>query len=312
MIISCHDVWADARIRHEAFLQTLIDDAIKKPSKIKISSKETRPFLAAVRQYLYGATVDLERSVVEYRTYLANCTTKNTRARFKSDLTKVFNYKAFTTKGNKSWDAYELCKLSRVKTCPYCNQAYAFTIVQDNPNQLKKGELKSFRPTLDHFWPKAEFPHLALALDNLVPSCYACNSSLKGQTDFYTNGHLHPLTDAESIEFKLTDGKGGVIGLAKNFSTANVKLELEFDNACTKTKNSIDTFLLKERYAMHLDDAREFAQARIDLNAGRARQIGGMGLAGTEESLLRFRRANYRNIILGKMFLDLFKQLDRN
>lgn len=65
--------------------------------------------------------------------------------------------------------AYEFLKQLQIRTCPYCNRNYTFTIE-------KKGS-KGFatRAELDHFYDKSEYPLLALSFYNLVPSCHTCN-----------------------------------------------------------------------------------------------------------------------------------------
>ena len=66
---------------------------------------------------------------------------------------------------------YWLVKKLDIKTCPYCNRNYTFV--------LNRG-LKA-RPEYDHFYPKADYPFLALSFYNLIPSCPSCNHLKKGK-----------------------------------------------------------------------------------------------------------------------------------
>src|SRR5690606_37151236 len=61
----------------------------------------------------------------------------------------------FYNKKVGKWLSTEL----NVKTCPYCNRQYTFTI--------EKGT-KNIRPEFDHFHSKSEFPYLALSFYNLI------------------------------------------------------------------------------------------------------------------------------------------------
>lgn len=74
-----------------------------------------------------------------------------------------------------------------------------FTSVDDFPVSEKiKQRIVNFKRTvthnhftLDHFYHKSAFKYLSLCLYNFVPSCYACNSKLKGVGNLYvTNPHF--------------------------------------------------------------------------------------------------------------------------
>lgn len=64
-----------------------------------------------------------------------------------------------------------------LKTCPYCNRGYIYTI--------EKGQVN---PQLDHFYPKDKYPLFAVSLYNLIPTCAICNSAgCKGNKDTLNN-----------------------------------------------------------------------------------------------------------------------------
>lgn len=65
--------------------------------------------------------------------------------------------------------AYEFLKRLQIRTCPYCNRNYTFTIAKNGDNGF------SARAEWDHFYDKSEYPLLALSFYNLVPSCHTCN-----------------------------------------------------------------------------------------------------------------------------------------
>lgn len=62
--------------------------------------------------------------------------------------------------------AYYFFQQLNIRTCPYCNRNYTFTI---------HGKGKKTRPEFDHFYDKATTPVLAVSFYNLVPSCHTCN-----------------------------------------------------------------------------------------------------------------------------------------
>ena len=313
MILGIHDNWEKAKGRHDAYLKAILDSVLVSKTH-KVTSSRTVPFLEQIKEDLLDGSVDrLHDTIAAHQLVEAACADDAERAEFRQDLEGIFDYSAFIRKTKTTWNAYELCKLSKYRTCPYCNQAYAFTVVQQH--DIVKGKtVKSLRPTLDHFLPKSRFPHLAISLNNLVPSCGICNSSLKGDIDFHAVQHLHPFRDAESIAFSLIDSDGQLVDLRSTIEKENhrLTLQLRFADTCIPSSNSVKTFLVRERYEMHLAEAVEFAVARISLSRLRAREIGGLGLGNSEVHLLRFDPANYRNVILGKMLRDLHAQLNPN
>ena len=128
-----------------------------------------------------------------------------------------------------------LSKQLNVKTCPYCNRQYTFTI--------EKGS-KTIRPEFDHFYSKSEFPYLALSFYNLIPSCSVCNSSVKSTSPFSTTTHLHPYLDKDISE-KYT------FSYTKDSLNDNI---ISFANEAyldIKTKRTLDDIGSKLVYSRH-------------------------------------------------------------
>nr|ELR5041156.1 hypothetical protein [Providencia stuartii] len=213
-------------------------------------------------------------------------------------LKNIFDYNAFVRK-SKKWNAYSLCKTSKTRTCPYCNQAYAFTIQKND---------RGFRPTLDHFYCKDKYPHLALALNNLVPSCNTCNSSLKGQINFYITEHLNPLWDNENLSFSLSASENiaSLESQIKNRSD-KLKITITLDNPnCNLSRNSIETFMLEERYEFMIDEAIDFLIAKMNYEEACNNIEYFRGIS--EATFIRFDKENYKNHLLGKLYLGLYNQ----
>ncbi|WPJ98272.1 hypothetical protein R6U79_13535 [Pseudomonas putida] len=214
---------------------------------------------------------------------------------FVAEIGRVFNYKRFTAKTSK-WNAYALCRKSKARICPYCNHAYAFTLQSENGD---------FRPTLDHFYFKDEYPHLALTLYNLVPSCASCNSSLKGEVDFYAEPHLNPLFDAENIQFYLAAGDDpSVLVDAIQSKSAEVQVKAKAIRNCSKTESSLNTFVINERYDMLSLEAIDFYLAKMQYEEAVSNTQ--FDFEFSEIISLRFDRSKHSQYLLGKMFADIY------
>jgi len=69
----------------------------------------------------------------------------------------------------------------QLKVCPACDGAG----IDINSNDI--------RCHIDHFFPKARYPFLAVYAKNLVPICANCNSSYKGEKDPLVHTYANPL-----------------------------------------------------------------------------------------------------------------------
>lgn len=308
MILSIKDNWEAARPQHEAYVRERIE---RYTARFATGGKDAARVAAFLRDIgdgigtaAYPALLD---TLSVFDAYLKDCKTDKKRGAFRERLKEVFDYDAFSAKTTPGWNAYGLCKLSRTRTCPYCNQAYAFTVVHAESG-------RGFRPTLDHFLPKHAFPHLALSLSNLVPSCYTCNSNLKGRVDFAERPHLHPLYDDESIRFELKADGVDPVELIGQFETMKhaAKLAVHWDAASEKAVNSAQTFLIAERYEAHQVDAIAFASLRLLFDQNRIAELNSLGIQTSAEQILRFDRNRYAEVLLGKMYADIYDFFGRD
>jgi hypothetical protein len=227
------------------------------------------------------------------------------RGRSINKFISVFNYDRFSRVVGNGWGGYELCSRAKYKVCPYCQQCFAMTIVRDDGSRC-------FRPTLDHFFSKSDYPFLSLSLYNLIPSCYTCNSSLKGSRDFNKNEHLHPFESNEEIKFSV-DIDEYLDGRQTGYSTW--KMSVLHDNSCKMQSNSIRTFAIKERYAFVaplLDRFCERAYQHYFVGSGRYEQImRGTPYDAESVSRLDFDSSNYKNELFGRMKMDVLEEFKR-
>lgn len=70
------------------------------------------------------------------------------------------------------YNAYTLCENLKITVCPYCDEEYLDILKSDGKKTLRTLEI-------DHFYPKSEYPALAMCFYNLVPSGQICNGIKK-------------------------------------------------------------------------------------------------------------------------------------
>lgn len=182
---------------------------------------------------------------------------------------------------------YEISCLMKVSVCPYCNRQYITVL-----NKTEKGTA-----TFDHYYREKTYPIFKLTLYNLVPSCYTCNSVLKGQDN---REHLNPWRmKREEIKFdvKLLKGEADIL---KNYFAGYGKqkytdAELLVQNGVPgdiETDNSLAVFELQSMYAVHTQYAAQFAAKAQKYERGKYKErlvdkLKAAGFAVDEEMLDR-------------------------
>ncbi len=158
----------------------------------------------------------------------------------------IEKYKNFTTK-KQEYDAYDLAEKLNVNVCPYCNRNYTFTIKDKNN--------KSTRPDFDHFYPKDDYPVLALSFYNLIHSCILCNSRLKGTAKFSIKTHLHPYLDSfdkhAKFGFEIKDS---------SFYCSENGFDVKINTAESRAESTVKDFALQALYDNHKDTVLELIQ----------------------------------------------------
>lgn len=155
--------------------------------------------------------------------------------------------KPFEELYNKMRDSmrYATFKKLNVRTCPYCNRQYTFTLT---PN--KKGDPFT-SPEFDHFFPKSIYPTLAVCFYNLVPSCHCCNHG-KGQKQLHINPYISTF-----------DGRFLVCDKDKHVLDKNHLLSVKRDDihicymGTNDEEEDVNTLGLNQLYTMHNDYVEE-------------------------------------------------------
>jgi len=132
----------------------------------------------------------------------------------------------------QDYSRYDFVKLFKLKSCPYCNRNYIFTI-DSKTNRL--------RAEIDHFYPKSKYPFLALSFYNLIPSCQVCN-------------HTKSNNDTKSLRTPYEINKNDF-----QFSFNPIKIDKnEINLLLTEEFQEFDTlFKLNELYKQHDDIVNE-------------------------------------------------------
>lgn len=211
---------------------------------------------------------------------------------YKSIINKIIDYDILNEvfQDKKTTIAYWLTQRLNINTCPYCNRIPIHTVLDKN----KKGLI---HPTLDHFYPKSEEPFLALSFYNLIPSCYYCNSSLKGSTEMDIGTHLHPYLDGFRDDAKFKSNYRELPPQEYLSSNFIIFLESELlSNKKLQIDGNIELFKLSEIYQVHTDIVAELVRKAKNFQASQEniRQFYS-ALATNDSELYQFYFGNYLN-----------------
>ena len=168
-------------------------------------------------------------------------------------LKKIINYKAWINKKKddntyKHYNAYHLAEKLDIPTCIYCNRIYTKTVID------KSGK-KITRPTFDHWFPKSEYPLLALSFYNLIPSCTVCNSGVKGADPFQLSTHFHPYHRDVKNELKYRFSY-----YHKNYDKYEFKIKTNDDDKFSE--DSVNAFQLENIYQAHEDEIEDLRRIK--------------------------------------------------
>jgi len=253
------------------------------------NEKFKNEFKCSLSDLLYGSFEELQ-SIKER---LGNMSDRE-------DVKTFFNYETkFQTPISKFFE-----KQVDVHVCYFCNIEYINKFVTDN-ERVKNGF------TLDHYLDKGKYPYLALSLYNLVPSCYVCNSKVKGRQEINT---LSPTSTSfnfnEKVKFKtFMDNDNLQIEREKDF-----KLLLKEDFTDTYDKY-IGVLELDGRYEYHKYKVIEMINKRKQYPDSRIKELAKL-TEKTEEEVKQdlfgeylFEDKDLHKRPLSKLTKDISKEL---
>ncbi|QBR13221.1 hypothetical protein E3D81_14015 [Sphingobacterium sp. CZ-2] len=189
----------------------------------------------------------------------------------KNDLDRLLNYTYFNVKGKYDtkniskefvdrYSSFHLTNNLGIKTCIYCNRNYTDTItsgVRINKFKNKKipTRLLISRPTLDHWFPKSEYPILAISFFNLIPTCSTCNSSVKGKSSLNLVNHFHPYFKNPNVDRQLN------YQFNFNLDDPN-KANIIIDSKNDFTRSSIREYSIDKLYSNHNDELQSLMKLK--------------------------------------------------
>lgn len=212
----------------------------------------------------------------------------------------IFKYdNGFARKKKRKYCAYDLAKSLNIQTCIYCNRLYTKTVT--NPNKI-------IRPEFDHWFPKENYPILALSFYNLIPSCHICNSNVKGNVVMNLDDFIHPYVDEEinyrfSYWIKKYDKYDFSIGRIKD----------------SKEDKTIKAFKLEEIYKTHRDEIHDLVRIKklysINYLLKLKKTLNESGKNTSVEELYRlafgvhYKESDFHKRPLSKMKRDIIEEL---
>jgi hypothetical protein len=287
MIVTAKNCWSRAHKKHKEYFDKAVEAAREK-NKVTLTAP-IYDFLVKNHDLIRdGNETDFRNLQLEFNAICLPIPAISKKA-IDTALCQIFDYSAFSRKCRVRWCAYKLCATLDIETCPYCNLSAEITIIKDSDGKI--------RPAIDHFFDKARYPLFAISLGNFIPSCHHCNSTFKGTKDFYAEPHLNPQYDIESIKFSLDiDPIDARIDISK---LDNANIRVIYDKMAQKELNTVSTFEISDQYQARIIEIREIVKNMVNYSTS-----GIKNPINRDWVMRNITKTNYRNRILGKMFLD--------
>ena len=179
----------------------------------------------------------------------------------KKRIEKIFDYGSAT----KTESFKEFVYLLGVSVCPYCGRAFTTTA------EINRG--KFYRTNqIDHFIPKAQFPHLALSIWNLIPVCASCNHTKRDRSykDLpypYAEGmgdlYRFNLGVTRSLDYMISFKTG--VGWEPKLVEYRIGDDSE-DELLRKLKSEAEMLHIEELYSSHADYVQDICLQRMIFN----------------------------------------------
>ena len=228
----------------EKILNRIKDIKLKKSVSIKKKKYRISPYIKKVLTFLEDENIlkELLLSKPDHIVKIIEYFEKHyKKARYKKEYLNKILYRIFVDYGYDQIDNLNFINKIGIKTCPYCNRNYTFTV-------NKAGSIK---PEIDHFYPKSLYPYLACSYFNLIPSCPTCNGfgAKEAKDTFYVYPASNPYT-IKPIDFQFSIAP-------QNINFINVEREQynfdDFEIELYGNEASLDIFKLESLYKQHKD-----------------------------------------------------------
>lgn len=219
----------------------------------------------------------------------------------REEIKDIFDYSGYRKKS----EFMSFFKKLNIKSCPFCNNNYIYFFKNDASKKYNT------LATLEHYYPKAKYPHLSLSFYNLIPCCSICNSKFKGSDKKHMGKICHPYKDDFNEKAKFS------VKLKK--LDKDLKLDIDIKAYDKNAETSIDRFKLNEIYKQHDDIAKEIWNKAQYYNESRIEELYKefyKNLGYTKEDVKNMVFCNYLNKDdinkrnHSKLTQDILKQFD--
>jgi len=193
-------------LKHYKHIYPKIKDKIKKEIALTSNTINIKYLIYIqnrLSKIIVGDTNYLEKTIKLTISKYSDIATDHSRKKVKPEIYDIIKrifvtngYESYFSKENKTYYAYNFTKELGLHSCPYCNRNYISTIERINKNNKKT------RPQIDHFFPKAIYPFLAISFYNLLPCCTTCNH-MKSNDDSYIKKLKSPY-EIQNEDFKFS------------------------------------------------------------------------------------------------------------
>lgn len=240
-------------------------------------------------------------------------------AGFIKEIKNIFDYDEFSGHHPNKYCAYDLVLNLGVNICPYCNRQYVTNLP---PIKLKRKTMqRGTRCTLDHFYTKSTHPYLAISFWNLIPSCYSCNSLLRGDQEIQVNPYMGCFDQV--LKFSISPKSAAAYAFSSNLQDLEIRLKRyneKVDSAKLKIcQNNASVFRIQEIYNLsHKDYVLELMQLSEQYTKSQIEQLHTQ-FPNAIKSVEEAKRLVFRNYTqlselgdrpLAKLTRDIAKELD--
>ncbi len=251
----------------KAYLSSINIDKIKNA----LTNPKYKPIVDNIEKIIQANMKDINAK------YLTLC--DNFSSAEKKKVETAFNYSGY----RKDINFMEHFKKLKLKSCPFCNNNYIYFYTQGD------GKANTLA-TLEHYYPKATYPHLSLSFYNLIPSCTTCNSKFKGSKK-HEGKIAHPYYDDFDANATFSLSVKSLVSIK-----SGIELEVNLKSNDDKCKMSIERFHLDKIYKKHNDIAKEIWNKAQVYNEDRITELYESfykGLGYSKEEVKNFVFCNY-------------------
>lgn len=216
-----------------------------------------------IHKLLVGSRTELQQIIDAIGVVKAPPKPEGARRRPESLVRKKFDalYKSFCQSDfGRNW-----ADQIGVRTCPYCNRSYIFTV--------RSGGV---RPQYDHFFPRADYPYLAVSMYNLIPCCSVCNLAKHDATVYaggkitmlypYENGYGHKAFFNAVRRDAPDDRVSAWLGTAQKYTVGLHYADGIDSELREQIENSWKAFKLQPLYEQHSDYIRDVLRTNYIYN----------------------------------------------